>query len=148
MAEKREEGEKDPFEEVLSQLEQIVQFAKKNAGIPVSIDRIPLDFEEKLSQFEKNLEKFRLESEKMAAGYGIEETAIHRTIEQIPEDLPKQSQKTLKKLGELKKDAEEALEKVKTAENIKAKEKGQKKFPKAARKNKFRQLGDDKWQKM
>lgn len=148
---KEKKDEYDPLDHVLKQLNDVLALAKKHAGQPISIEKVPSDIEETIGAFEEKLDHFRQETERLNNDWGIEYRRLRTIIDQIPEELPKKSQETLQTLKKMKKEAEEVYEQAKSGREEVAKKKLEqrdKKFPKSARKNKFRQLGDSDWQKM
>lgn len=148
---KEKKDEYDPLDHVLKQLNDVLALAKKHAGQPIPVEKIPQDIEQTISSFEERLDHFRQETERLNNDWGIEYKRLRTIIDQIPEELPQKSKETLQTLKKMKKEAEAVYEQAKSGREAVAKKKSEqreKKFPKSARKNKFRQLGDSDWQRM
>jgi|GEM_PF-5734154 len=136
-----------PYEKMLDQIAEIMQFAYDNAEKPISPEKAR-KLEQQLSDLEKKAGDLKKATKKIASEIGVSEYAI-AAMREDPQSMVKD---ILKRAEDLKSEAAKgALNPVEAAQELKEKgttltgKKPKKKTTPASRKRKFRSMGEQDW---
>ena len=141
--------DKNPYDKMLDQIAELMQFAYDNAHKPVSPKK-EKELEANLEAIEKQVEEFTRLGEGIIQGSGVTDYVYEAMLlDETSEGVTEDTRKLLNKAEELKKEAKKASQNVLTAaaeakaggKRLNSKKKKEKDSSPQTRKGKFKSLG-------
>jgi len=137
-----------PYDKLLDQIAELMQFAYDNAHKPVSFEKAK-DMEAKLDALEKKVQEFKQLSDSIIKGSGLTDFTFQNMIEDTSALVPEETREVLQRAENLKSEAKKASqnplaaakEAKESGKRLTGKKKKEKVKSPQARKGKFKSMG-------
>lgn len=98
--------EKNPFDDLLDQIAQLLQFVQEHSHIPPDEMKIPPGVDKKLDKLTKRVEAFKRLSEDIVALSGVSREEIKKRLAGVSNEVPDDGKELISKAGIIKREVE------------------------------------------
>lgn len=140
--------DKNPIDDLLDQLNDLLKFVEKNTSKPINESKIPEDIEKKLQRLEKDVDAFKKLGDEVVSLSGVSPVEIRKRLDGADTELPPEGVKLIERANMLKDQAQKLEELCQHQQPAIAEPKKLPEDPNYGkhRKKKFKRFGsDEKW---
>jgi hypothetical protein len=136
---------KNPFEEIFTQIADLLAMAKDNEGKPLSDEKLDEKIGKQLDELEKGVQIFGQITEEAIKRSGLDEEMVQKAVDNPSQELNRQERGILEKAKKLKSDLEEIEREYERKGHLIRSQRKKAKIYGKKRKKKFKRLGGQGW---